>query len=332
MNEFENDLNVLSELYRFLSRYNDTIEEKTYYAFTLREKIEKYLKYEKIRLKTRNNSLSVYNVIKQQDIATVITSIYFFNCMYQIYYSQINAAIYRCFTNHMIKKYDYHKFNSKDSFKVFLIISDSTQKKSKRITTDDKELIIELMSAGFNNSEIERLTGVTRKTLAKYRLRYDYDIKHYNSSELSCSIDEEYIESTKRRIRGSCGHSYADKSELKDYACHIANEYLSSSIINVNKLYMDGKIYSHFYDYDYDYKLLKETITYLVEKRCIEGNCTAKIAFTSNSPPCNRKTTDEIECIKKYIKMGLNNSRIEHKTGITRKTVAKYRKKFNDSS
>ncbi len=42
----------------------------------------------------------------------------------------------------------------------------------------------------------------------------------------------------------------------------------------------------------------------------------------------NRKTEDDIEYIKELICSGLNNSQIERLTGITRKTVAKYRNRF----
>lgn len=42
----------------------------------------------------------------------------------------------------------------------------------------------------------------------------------------------------------------------------------------------------------------------------------------------NRKTEEDMTTIKELIDKGLNNSDIEHITGITRKTVAKYRKRF----
>lgn len=41
--------------------------------------------------------------------------------------------------------------------------------KHNRKTQNDIKLIKELIDKGFNNSQIERSTGITRKTIAKYR-------------------------------------------------------------------------------------------------------------------------------------------------------------------
>lgn len=73
---------------------------------------------------------------------------------------------------------------------------------------------------------------------------------------------------------------------------------------------------------------LKKVVNFIVE-RFKEKGVYIDVVFVDNqnggSLKHNRKTQGDIEKIHELIDQGLNNSQIEHLTGITRKTVAKYR-------
>lgn len=76
---------------------------------------------------------------------------------------------------------------------------------------------------------------------------------------------------------------------------------------------------------------MKRIIKFIVEKFKERGICADVIIIDEKrkySTKHNRKTEEDMTTIKALIDKGLNNSDIEHITGITRKTVAKYRKKF----
>lgn len=73
---------------------------------------------------------------------------------------------------------------------------------------------------------------------------------------------------------------------------------------------------------------LKKMVNFIVE-RFKEKDVYIDVVFVDNQNGCsskhNRKTQDDIKKIQELIDQGLNNSQIERLTGITRKTVAKYR-------
>lgn len=73
---------------------------------------------------------------------------------------------------------------------------------------------------------------------------------------------------------------------------------------------------------------LKKMVNFIVE-RFKEKGVYIDVVFVDNQNGCsskhNRKTQDDIKKIQELIDQGLNNSQIERLTGITRKTVAKYR-------
>lgn len=78
-------------------------------------------------------------------------------------------------------------------------------------------------------------------------------------------------------------------------------------------------------------KMMKRMINFIVEKFKERGICADVIIIDENtkySTKHNRKTEEDMKTIKELIDKGLNNSDIEHITGITRKTVAKYRNRF----
>lgn len=76
---------------------------------------------------------------------------------------------------------------------------------------------------------------------------------------------------------------------------------------------------------------LKKMINFIVE-RFKENGVYIDVVFADNrnggSSKHNRKVQDDIKNIQELIKQGLNNSQIERLTGITRKTVAKYRSQY----
>lgn len=73
---------------------------------------------------------------------------------------------------------------------------------------------------------------------------------------------------------------------------------------------------------------LKKMVNFIVE-RFKEKGVYIDVVFVDNqngdSSKHNRKIQDDIKKIQELIDQGLNNSQIERLTGITRKTVAKYR-------
>ncbi len=73
---------------------------------------------------------------------------------------------------------------------------------------------------------------------------------------------------------------------------------------------------------------LKKVVNFIVE-RFKEKGVYIDVVFVDNqnsgSLKHNRKTQGDIEKIQELVDKGLNNSQIERLTGITRKTVAKYR-------
>lgn len=73
---------------------------------------------------------------------------------------------------------------------------------------------------------------------------------------------------------------------------------------------------------------LKKMVNFIVE-RFKEKGVYIDVVFVDNQNGCsskhNRKTQDDIKKIQELIDQGLNNSQIERLSGITRKTVAKYR-------
>lgn len=76
---------------------------------------------------------------------------------------------------------------------------------------------------------------------------------------------------------------------------------------------------------------MKKMINFIVE-RFKENGVYIDVVFADNrnggSSKHNRKVQDDIKNIQELIKQGLNNSQIERLTGITRKTVAKYRSQY----
>lgn len=76
---------------------------------------------------------------------------------------------------------------------------------------------------------------------------------------------------------------------------------------------------------------LKKMINFIVE-RFKENGVYIDVVFVDNrnggSSKHNRKVQDDIKKIQELIEQGLNNSQIERLTGITRKTVAKYRSQY----
>lgn len=76
---------------------------------------------------------------------------------------------------------------------------------------------------------------------------------------------------------------------------------------------------------------LKKMVNFIVE-RFKEKGVYIDVVFVVNqnggSSKHNRKAHDEIKRIQELIDQGLNNSQIERLTGITRKTVAKYRSQY----
>ncbi len=78
-------------------------------------------------------------------------------------------------------------------------------------------------------------------------------------------------------------------------------------------------------------KMMKRMINFIVEKFKERGICADVIIIDEKrkySTKHNRKTEEDMKTIKELIDNGFNNSDIERRTGITRKTVAKYRNRF----
>lgn len=89
-------------------------------------------------------------------------------------YNSISESL--CNMETLIKMVNFiiEKFKEKGVY-ADVIINDKSKsysKKHNRKKKEDIQIIRELIDKGFNNSQIERITGITRKTIAKYRNRF----------------------------------------------------------------------------------------------------------------------------------------------------------------
>lgn len=121
---------------------------------------------------------------------------------------------------------------------------------------------------------------------------------------------------------------------LNEMSCTI--DYLNQQF-SVPKYYEERSIFDtllrsdEIEEHHCNLKMMKRMINFIVEKFKERGICADVIIIDEKrkySTKHNRKTEEDMTTIKELIDKGLNNSDIEHITGITRKTVAKYRKRF----